>query len=119
MPRVKRGKTHLKKRKKLLKAVKGYKWGRKKTIKLARPAMLKAGAYAYRDRKNKKRDFRRLWQIKINAAVREHDLTYSKFINLLKKNKIELDRKILADLAENNPKVFEKIVKEAQKANGK
>jgi len=115
MPRVKRGTSHVKRRKRLLKSTKGYKWGRKKKIKLAKPAQLKAGVYAYRDRRTKKREIRKLWQIKINAAVRQEGLTYSKFIDLLKKNKIELDRKILADLAENNPKVFKAIVKEVKK----
>jgi len=115
MPRVKRAKIHLKKRKTLKRAVKGYRWRRKNIIRLARPAMLKAGVYAFRDRRNKKRDFRRLWQIKINAAARDNDLTYSKLINLLKKNKIELDRKILADLAENQPVVFKRIVEEVKK----
>ncbi|MBU1164926.1 50S ribosomal protein L20 [Patescibacteria group bacterium] len=115
MPRVKRGTSHVAKRKKLLKSTKGYKWGRKKTIKLARPAALKAGSYALRDRRVKKRTYRRLWQIKINAAVREHGLSYSKFINLLKKNKIEMDRKILADLAEHEPKVFAQIIKQVKK----
>lgn len=110
MPRVKRGKTHLKKRKKLLKKVKGYKWGRKKLPKLAKPAVLKAGTYAYRDRKVKKRTMRRLWQIQLNAAVREHGLSYSQFIAALKKKKVEIDRKILADLAKNNPEVFKTIV---------
>ncbi len=115
MPRVKRGKLHLKKRRKLLKAVKGYKWGRKKTIKLARPAMLKAGVYAYRDRRNKKRVRRNLWQIKINAATRDFGLSYSKFIKLLKDAHIELDRKILAALAEKHPIIFEKIVEAVKK----
>jgi len=110
MPRVKRGKIHLKKRKKILKAAKGYKWGRKNKIKLAKVAIIKAGAYAYRDRRNKKREARRLWQVKINAGARENGTTYSKFINALKKNKIELDRKVLADLAEHEPKIFAKIV---------
>jgi len=110
MTRVKRGKSHLKRRKKLLKRVKGYRWGRKKLIKLAKVAALKAGVYAYRDRRRKKRELRRLWQIKINAACRQLGLNYSKFICLLKKAKIELDRKILAQLAEHHPKVFEKIV---------
>ncbi|MBL7141498.1 50S ribosomal protein L20 [Patescibacteria group bacterium] len=111
MPRVKRGKLHLKKRKKILKQAKGYRGGRKKKIKLAKIAILKAGVYAYRDRRTKKRQARALWQIKINAACRENGLTYSKFISALKKNKIELDRKILADLAENYPKVFFEIIK--------
>lgn len=110
MPRVKRGKNHLKKRKKLLRKVKGYMWGRKSKIKLARVAMLKAGVYAYRDRRNKKREFRKLWQVKINAASRNNGLNYSKFIAALRKAKIDLDRKILADLAENHPVVFAKIV---------
>ena len=109
--RIKRGKAHLKKRKRLLKRTKGYKWGRKTKIKLAKTAVLKAGVHAYRDRKRKKREFRRLWNIKINAGVREHGLTYSKFINVLKKNKIELDRKMLAHLAEHEPKAFAEIVK--------
>lgn len=110
MPRVKRGKIHLKKRKNLLRRVKGYKWGRKNLPKLAKVAAAKAGVYAYRDRRNKKRSARNLWQIKINAGVREYNLSYSKFINLLKKSKIELDRKILANLAEHHPEIFAKIV---------
>ncbi|MDZ7798608.1 MAG: 50S ribosomal protein L20 [Patescibacteria group bacterium] len=117
--RVKRGKIRTKKRKKVLKKTKGYKWGRKNIYRLAKTAVTKAGANAYKDRKRKKRDKRKLWQIKINAAVRHYGLSYSKFINLLKKNKIELDRKILADLAENEPKVFEAIVKEVKPENKK
>ena len=116
MPRVKRGPSHVKKRRKILKAAKGYRHGRKKLIKLAKVAILKAGAYAYRDRKVKKRSMRRLWQIKLNAAVRVFDLSYSKFIALLKKNKVELDRKVLADLAENNTEVFAKIVEKIKPA---
>lgn len=110
MPRVKRGTIHLKKRRSLFKAVKGYKWGRKNRIKLARPAMLKAGVNAFRDRRAKKRVFRSLWQIKINAACREYGTTYSRFIAALAKNRIGLDRKILADLAEHNPAIFAKII---------
>ena len=116
MPRVKRGTTHIKKRRKVMKAVKGYRHGRHKLIKLAKVAILKAGTYAYRDRKNKKRTNRRLWQIKLNAAVRVFDLSYSKFIALLKQNKIELDRKVLADMAENNTEVFAKIVEKLKPA---
>lgn len=112
MPRVKRGTTHLKKRKKLLKQTKGFKWGRKNKIKLAKTAATKAGAHAYRHRRTKKREARKLWQIKLNAACRQHGLSYSKFINKLNQAKTELDRKVLADLAENNPKTFSKIVKE-------
>src|SRR3989338_7702463 len=115
MPRVKRGKTHIARRKRLLEKTKGFKWGRKKTIKLAKTAVFKAGVHAYRDRRKKKRTNRALWQIKINAASREHGLNYSKFIGLLKKNKIELDRKVLAEIAEKHPKVFEKIVAEVKK----
>lgn len=110
--RVKRGTSHIKKRRRLLKRTKGFRGGRKNLIKLAKTAATKAGAHAYRDRRLKKRTNRGLWQIKINAAVREHGLSYSKFIDLLKKNKIELDRKVLADLAENEPKIFEAVVKE-------
>ncbi len=109
--RVKRGTTHLKRRKRLLKKTKGYRWGRKKKAKLAKEAVLHAGAHAYRDRRRKKRDFRKLWTIKINAGARAHDLTYSKFIKALKDNKIELDRKILAHLAEHEPQAFETIIK--------
>ena len=115
MPRVKRGTTHVKKRRKLLKKVKGYKWGRKKLIKQAKEAVVKAGAHAYVDRRKKKRTNRALWQIRINAFVREHDLSYSKFIYLLKNKKIELDRKILADMAINNKKVLAKIIEEIKK----
>lgn len=111
MPRVKRGTTHVKKRRKLLKEVKGFKWGRKKLIKLAKTARTKAGVHAYVDRRKKKRDNRGLWQIKINAFVREHDLSYSRFIKLLKDNKIEIDRKILADLAVNNKTVLLNLIK--------
>ena len=94
---------------------KGYKWGRKSKYRQAKQAVYKALTYAYRDRRNKKRDFRRLWQIKINAASRVYDLPYSKFIHLLKTNKVELDRKILADLAENHTQIFEKVVEKVKK----
>jgi len=114
MPRVKRGTIHSKKRKAILKQVKGYRHGRKKLIKLAKVAILKAGQYAYRDRRNKKREIRRLWQIKLNAAVRVFEMSYSKFIHALKVNKIELDRKVLADIAENNTEVFAKIVEKVK-----
>ncbi len=110
MPRVKRGTTHVKRRRNIMKAVKGYRHGRKNLIKLAKVAILKAGQYAYRDRRVKKREMRRLWQIKLNAAVRVFELSYSKFIGALKKNKIELDRKVLADIAENNTAIFAKLV---------
>ena len=114
MARVKRGVTSRAKHKKVLKAVKGQ-WGRRKnTIRVARQAMEKAMQYAYRDRRNKKRDFKSLWIQRINAGVRPEGLTYSKFINALNKSKIKLDRKVLAELAYNNPEVFKSIVKKAQ-----
>ncbi len=115
MPRVKRGKTHVARRKRLFKLAKGFRWGRKNTIRLARVAVLKSGVHAYADRRKKKRVNRALWQIKINAAVRPHGLSYSRFINLLKVNKIELDRKVLAELAEKKPAVFAKIVEQVKK----
>jgi len=115
MPRVKRGKTHVAKRKRLLKQTKGYKAGRKKLVKAAKTAVNKAGAHAYRGRKVKKRVNRSLWQVKINAACRKEELSYSKFINLLKKNKIDLDRKVLADMAVKTPKTFATLVKEVKK----
>lgn len=114
MPRVKRGTIHVKKRRKLKKEAKGFKWGRKNLIRLAKTAVTKAGAHSYVDRRKKKRSFRGLWQIKINAFVREMGLSYSKFINRLKVNKIEIDRKILADLAQNNKKVMSKIVEDVK-----
>jgi large subunit ribosomal protein L20 len=116
MSRVKRGVIHSKKRRNILKKVKGFCWGRNSLIKSAITALKKAGADAYRGRKEKKRDFRSLWQIKINAGVRQHDLSYSKFIGGLKKADIELNRKVLADLAENNPTIFAQVV-EAAKQN--
>ena len=112
MPRVKRAKGHLKKRRNLLKRAKGYKWGRKNLIRAASTAVIKAGVHAYVDRKKKKQDNRALWQIKISAFTKEHGLSYSKFIHLLKINKIELDRKILADLAVNNKTVLIKILEQ-------
>ena len=115
MPRVKRGIQHVKKRRTLKKKVKGFKGGRKNLIKLAKTATIKAGAHAYVGRKQKKRAYRRLWQIRISAAVKKHNLSYSRFIDGLKKNKIAIDRKALADLAANHPKIFEAIVKEVKK----
>lgn len=114
MPRVKRAITHVKKRRTLRKLAKGYKWGRKNTIRLAKTAVKKAGAHSYVDRKRKKRVNRSLWLVKLNAAVREHGISYSKFIAGLKKNNIELDRKVLAELAEKNPKIFAKIVEKVK-----
>ncbi len=116
MARVKRGVTSRAKHKKVLKAVKGQ-WGRRKnTIRVARQAMEKAMQYAYRDRRNKKREFKSLWIQRINAGVRAEGLTYSKFINGLNKSGIKLDRKILAEIAYDNPEAFKTIVKKAQAA---
>jgi len=114
MPRVKRGTTAHKRRKNLLKHAKGFKWGRKSKYRLAKDALRHAWSHAYKDRKRKKRDFRQLWNIKINAGCRAEGLTYSKFIALLKKANIDLDRKILADLAEHNPEIFKKIVEQVK-----
>ncbi|NCO15276.1 50S ribosomal protein L20 [Candidatus Wolfebacteria bacterium CG18_big_fil_WC_8_21_14_2_50_39_7] len=110
MARVKRGKISRKKRAKTLKYTKGFKWGRKSKKRAAKEALLHAWPKAFRGRKEKKRDYRRLWQAQINAAVRAYGLTYSRFIAGLKKQNIILDRKILADLAKNEAGVFEKIV---------
>lgn len=115
MPRVKRGTTHVKKRRKLLKKVKGYRWGRKKLIKQAKTAVLKAGVHAYTDRRRKKRTCRALWQIKISAFVKAHDLSYSKFMGLLKKANVAVDRKILADMAVNHPTAFENLLNKVVK----
>lgn len=113
--RVKRGKTAHKRRKNVLKYTKGFRWGRKSKYKAAKEALFHAWSYAYRDRRRKKRDFRALWNIKINAGARANGIVYSKFIKALKDKKIELDRKILADLAENNPEIFKKIVETVKK----
>ena len=114
MSRTKRGVTSRAKHKKVFKAVKGQ-WGRRKnTISIARQAMEKALQYAYRDRRAKKREFRSLWIQRINAGVRAEGLTYSKFISGLNKSKIKLDRKVLADLAYNNPEAFKSLVKKVQ-----
>ncbi len=114
MVRVKRGKTAHKRRKHLLKYAKGFRWGRKTKYRQAKEALYHAWRYAFRDRKAKKREFRKLWQIQINAACRQFGLSYSKFIAGLKKNKIEIDRKILSQLAQNHPQIFEKIVEKVK-----
>ncbi len=113
--RVKRGVAHVKRRKNLLKTTKGFRWKRKSSIRLGRQASTRAGQHAYRGRKLKKREARSLWQIRMNAGARENGTTYSKLINKLKIAKVELDRKILADLAMNQPEVFAAIVKLATK----
>ena len=110
MSRVKRGVQAKKRHKKILKLAKGYRGARSRTFKVANQAVLKAGQYAYRDRRRRKRDFRSLWISRINAAVRELGLTYSKFINLLNKNSSGLNRKVLSDLCINDPESFRKLV---------
>ena len=116
MARVKRGVTSRAKHKKVFKAVKGQYGRRKNTIRVAKQAFEKAMQYAYRDRRNKKREFKSLWIQRINAGVRSEGLTYSKFINGLSKSGIKLDRKILAEIAYENPQAFKTIVKKAQAA---
>ena len=108
--RVKRGVTTHARHKKLRKQTKGMSHMRRASVRLARQAVIKALSYAYRDRRNKKRDLRSLWITRINAALREQGLTYSKFIAGLKKANIELDRKILAELAVNQPAAFKAVV---------
>lgn len=110
MPRVKRGVNATKHRHKILKDTKGFSWGRKSKERLAKEALLHAWSHAFRGRKEKKRNARALWNVKINAAAREESISYSKLISALKKKKIGLDRKILADLAENEPAVFKKVM---------
>ncbi len=112
MTRVKRGIISLKRRRNVLKQVKGYRFGRSTKERQAREAIAHAGTHAFAHRKDKKNDFRRLWQIKISAAVVPLGLSYSKFIDALKKKEIGLDRKVLADMAEKNSKTFKNIVKQ-------
>ena len=116
MSRVKRGVTAHARHKKVLKAAKGYYGRRKNTIRVAKQAVEKAGQYAYRDRKAKKRNFRSLWIQRINAATRQHGLTYGRFIDGLNKAGIEVDRKVLSDLAINQPDAFKALVDQAQGA---
>ena len=119
MARVKRGVTSHAKHKKVLKAVKGQ-WGRRKnTIRVARQAMEKAMQYAYRDRRVKKRDFRSLWIQRINAGARENGMSYSQFIKGINNAEIQIDRKILADIAMNNPITFKSIVEKVRKSKEK
>ena len=113
--RVKRGVTARAKHKKVLKAAKGMQHNRTRSFRLAKQAVIRALQYAYRDRRNKKRDLRALWITRINAAARENGTTYGKLMHGLKKTGIELDRKTLADLAVREPKAFTAIVKSALK----
>jgi large subunit ribosomal protein L20 len=113
MPRVKRGTIAHKKREKLLKKVKGYRWGRKSKERAAKEALLHAQSRMFRGRKEKKRNFRSLWTVRLNAAAREAGTTYSKLIAGMKKNKIELDRKVLADMAQSAPEALKKVIEKA------
>jgi large subunit ribosomal protein L20 len=114
MPRVKRGVTARARHKKVLDLAKGYRGRRGNVFRIAKEAVMKAGQYAYRDRRNKKRVFRALWIARINAAVREHGMTYSVFMNSLKKAAIEVDRKVLADLAVMDKAAFAQLVAQAK-----
>ena len=116
MARVKRGVTSHAKHKKVLKAAKGFYGRRKNTIRIAKQAVEKSMQYAYRDRKNRKRTFRALWIQRLNAAVREHGLTYSRFIDGLAKAGVEVDRKVLSDIAIREPEAFAAIVEQAKAA---
>ncbi len=115
MPRVKRGRVRQVKRARMRAKVKGYLWGRKSKVKLAKVAILKAGAYAFRDRRARKRRFRELWIIRMSAALRARGTTYRAFIHDLDVAGITLDRKVLADLAVNYPQVFDAIVSSVKK----
>ncbi len=117
MPRVKRGAAHVKRRRRILRQAKGYVGRRSTHLRLAREALTKAGQYAMRDRRKKKGVFRRLWNVQLSAALREHDVSYSVFINNLSKSGITLDRKVLAKIAQQNPDVFGKIVAESHTSN--
>ena len=114
MVRVKRGIMAHKRRKNLLKHAKGFMWGRKSKYKAAKEALMHAWSYAYRDRRTKKRDFRGLWQMQINAACRECGISYNKFIDGLKKHNIDLDRKVLSELAKTQPEIFKQIIEKAK-----
>ena len=116
MTRVKRGVTARARHKKVLKLTKGHYGARHRLFKTANESMIHSLVYAYRDRRRRKRDFRRLWITRINAASRQNGMSYSKLMHALKKADIQLDRKILADLAVHNPKAFEAVIKTAQKA---
>ena len=116
MPRVKRGVVSRARRKKVLKQAKGYYGQRSRSFRVAKQAVIKAGQYAYRDRRQRKRQFRALWIVRINAQAREHGLTYGRFISGLKKAEIELDRKVLADLALNEKEAFGALAARAKEA---
>lgn len=116
MPRVKRGVVARKRHKKILKQAKGYYGARSRVFRVAKQAVIKAQQYAYRDRKQRKRQFRSLWIIRINALIRAHGLSYSQFIHGLKKADIAVDRKILSELAVHNKEAFANLAEQAKSA---
>lgn len=116
MPRVKRGVTARARHRKVLSRAKGYRGARKNVYRVAIQAVMKAGQYAYRDRRQRKRQFRALWIVRINAAARQHDLSYSRFVNGLSKAAVEVDRKILADMAVNDQVAFAALAEKAKAA---
>ena len=118
MPRVKRGVTEHARHKKVLAKAKGFRGRRGNVYRIAKQAVMRAGQYAYRDRRQKKRDFRALWIVRINAAAREFGLTYSTLINGLKKASVEVDRKVLADIAVFDKQAFERITSQAKASLG-
>lgn len=115
MSRIKQGVMHAKRRRGILKHTKGFRWGRKSKIKLAKVAKMRAGQFAFESRRVKKRTNRNLWQVRINAAVRPFGISYSRFMDALKKNKLNLDRKVLSQLAIQFPAVFAKLVESVKK----
>lgn len=114
MTRVKRGVTALKRRRKVLKQTKGFRWQRKSKERAAKDALLHAGVHAFHDRRKKKRNMRKLWTIKINAASRENGVSYSKLIDKLNKANIKLNRKVLSELAEHHPEIFKQVIDSAK-----
>jgi len=116
MVRVKRGKAAHRRHKKVLRAAKGFRGSRSKTFRAAKETLLRAGAFAYRDRKKRKRDFRQLWIIRINAATRNNGLSYSRFIDGLNKAGIKLNRKMISEIAISKPEAFESLVEKAKAA---
>lgn len=117
MTRIKRGVIARKRKKNILKKTKGYYLGRKTRIKIAKQAVIKAGQNAYYDRKRKKADFRHVWVIRMNGALRQYGVSYSKFIGMLKAQKIDLNRKVLSEIAANDPAAFENLVKQVTSAS--
>lgn len=114
MARIKRGTISIKRRRKVLKYTKGFRWGRKAKERAAREALLHAWSHAFKDRRKRKREFRKLWQVRMNAAARKQGMPYSKFIAGLKTHHIELDRKVLAELAQKVPALFQAVLEKVR-----